>query len=72
MKRELEAEGFAPAAPCAPYGIREDPSGRTEAADLLVVGSLSSAVSADGLRDGIVAHHSAALHPRLFTKGIAY
>ena len=31
MKREIEAERFGPATPCAPYGIWKDPSGRTGA-----------------------------------------
>ncbi len=31
MKREIEAERFGPTAPCAPYGIWKDPSGRTGA-----------------------------------------
>ncbi len=29
MKREIETTEFGPVAPCAPYGIWEDPSGRT-------------------------------------------
>lgn len=29
MKRGIEAERFGPTAPCAPYGIWKDPSGRT-------------------------------------------
>lgn len=31
MKREIEAEKFGLAAPCAPYGICENPSGCTGA-----------------------------------------
>lgn len=72
MKRKIETEGFALAAPCAPYGIWEDPSGRTGVADLRVVGSLSSAAPADEHDDGTVAYHPVAPRPRLFTKGIAY
>lgn len=69
MKREIEAERFGPAAPCAPYGICKDPSGHTRAARLRGVGSLSSAAPpADGHEGGTVFHHSAALRPRLFYK----
>ncbi len=65
MKREIAAEGFTAAAPCAPYGIWEDPSRRTRAARLRGVGSLSSAAPADGY-DGAPSPITRPLRARAF------
>lgn len=66
MKREIEAERFGPATPCAPYGIWKDPSGRTGAQ------AFGPSFCLPDFLANTVSHHSAASHPRLFTKGIAY
>ena len=41
MKREIEAERFGPAAPCAPYGISGGSLRAHRGAGFRVVGSLS-------------------------------
>lgn len=66
MKREIEAERFGHAAPCAPYGICEDPSGRTGAQ------ASGPLFCLPDFPANTVSHHSAAPRPRLFQKGIAY
>lgn len=68
MKREIEAERFGPAAPCAPYGISGGSLRAHRGAGFRAVGSLSSAAPADGYDGDIVSHHSVAPRPRLFYK----
>lgn len=68
MKREIEAERFSLAAPCAPYGILGGSLRAYWGGRLRTIGSLPSAAPADEHDDGTVGHHSAASRPRLFSK----